>query len=636
MSYRSFTRVLGGDTNLERKCRLLFGVSLLLLIVGAFWYAERLMRKLILSNTAHTLGYHVQNTLMSSHFGTLSSDSSEEANAVTDGYRRALAEFYSDAKRANHFTEVLMLSDRTSMKQGEWPKWQGDSLRVCALDDAEGQLMQVLQAELLQHIISINNLPTTNDSAANPTKPFDSAIKDVAESKPREAAIDPVHRLIPRPALGKYFYYQPVYWKASCGDCHVLNEDPAQWPLRVVKVTMPSTTITAEMNWFIAMLLTTAFVTVFLSMIALYAVVRYVIVKPLQHLRDISEEVRRGNTNLRADLQTNDEFQELGDSFNRMLRHLVDAQLELRETNRQLDGRLDQLAQANMHLFEMNRLKSDFLANMSHELRTPLNSIIGFADILQGVDSLDARHRRYATNIGRSGRSLLEIINDILDLAKLESGRMECRPSEFSIESLLQENCDMVRSLSEEKNIDLELTVAHDLPMVYQDQGKVQQIVTNLLSNAIKFTPEGGRITVSAHCPVAERLAIVVADTGIGIAEDDRNVIFEKFRQGSAVLGRDNLTREYSGTGLGLSIVKELSRLLEGEISFTSEVGKGSEFTVTLPLRWAKPARHEASLANRLEDLSRTEYLLLTALEESSREAISPERLEPINPSDEP
>jgi two-component system, NarL family, sensor histidine kinase BarA len=260
-----------------------------------------------------------------------------------------------------------------------------------------------------------------------------------------------------------------------------------------------------------------------------------------------------------------------------------------------------------MHLFEMNRLKSDFLANMSHELRTPLNSIIGFADILQGLESLDVRHRRYASNIGRSGRSLLEIINDILDLAKLESGRMECRPSEFSIEALVQENCDMVRSLSEEKNIDLEARVPEGLPLVYQDQGKVQQIVTNLLSNAIKFTPEGGRITVSAYPVNDDTLALVVADTGIGIAEEDRQVIFEKFRQGSAVLGRDNLTREYSGTGLGLSIVKELCRLLEGEITFASEVGKGTEFSVLLPWRWSKPTRHDASLSNRIDELTRSE-----------------------------
>jgi two-component system, NarL family, sensor histidine kinase BarA len=118
---------------------------------------------------------------------------------------------------------------------------------------------------------------------------------------------------------------------------------------------------------------------------------------------------------------------------------------------------------------------------------------------------------------------------------------------------------------------------------MYQDQSKIQQILTNLLSNAIKFTPEGGRITVSAKCNTQGLIALSIADTGVGIAEADRDVIFEKFRQGAAVLGRDNLTREYSGTGLGLSIVRELCRLMGGEVSLESELGKGSTFTITIP-----------------------------------------------------
>ena len=120
--------------------------------------------------------------------------------------------------------------------------------------------------------------------------------------------------------------------------------------------------------------------------------------------------------------------------------------------------------------------------------------------------------------------------------------------------------------------------------MLYQDQGKVQQILTNLLSNAIKFTPEGGRIEVSASLSPDGRIAMTVEDTGVGIAEEDRDIIFEKFRQSSTVLGDDGLTREYSGTGLGLSIVKELCKLLKGEIDFESEVGRGSTFTVRLPV----------------------------------------------------
>jgi signal transduction histidine kinase len=151
----------------------------------------------------------------------------------------------------------------------------------------------------------------------------------------------------------------------------------------------------------------------------------------------------------------------------------------------------------------------------------------------------------------------------------------------------------MMRSLSEDKNIDLVVVVDPAAPPIYQDQSKVQQILTNLLSNAIEFTPEGGRITVRTEHSIDDLLVLTVSDTGVGIPEEDRDVIFEKFRQSKAGIRGDALTREYSGTGLGLSIVKELCKLLGGEISFTSELGKGSTFTVTLP--WSLPNRSRAA-----------------------------------------
>jgi signal transduction histidine kinase len=175
------------------------------------------------------------------------------------------------------------------------------------------------------------------------------------------------------------------------------------------------------------------------------------------------------------------------------------------------------------------------------------------------------------------------MINDILDLAKMEAGKMDVRLTEFRIDAILQAQCDLVRSLAEQKHIDVRMEIEEALPPLFQDQSKVQQIVTNLLSNAIKFTPEGGRITVGAQGDGRGNIAIFVADTGVGIAEQDREIIFEKFRQGAITSGGDNFTREYSGTGLGLSIVKELCRLLGGEITVESELGKGSTFRVTLP-----------------------------------------------------
>jgi signal transduction histidine kinase len=346
-------------------------------------------------------------------------------------------------------------------------------------------------------------------------------------------------------------------------------------------------------------------VTVVVALVALWIIVRYVVVKPLNHLRDVSDAVARGHIEQRAEINTGDEFEELATSFNKMLRHLVDTQAEIRNINESLDAKVDELAQLNMRLYDMNRMKSEFLAGMSHELRTPLNSIIGFSEVLQGIESLTDKQRRYVQNIQKSGRQLLDMINEILDLAKLEAGRMELRLSEFEIDRLIAAQCDMVRPLTEEKNLDLVLNVPADLPPLYQDQAKIQQILTNLLSNAIKFTPEGGRITVSARSTPQGMIELTVADTGVGIAEADREIIFEKFRQGAMVLGRDALTREFSGTGLGLSIVKELCKRMGGEVSVESELGKGSKFRVLLPWMVVQASKQTTALQAKLDELTR-------------------------------
>ena len=212
----------------------------------------------------------------------------------------------------------------------------------------------------------------------------------------------------------------------------------------------------------------------------------------------VSDAISRGNISLRAEIHTGDEFEELGLAFNRMLRHLVTVQEELRQVNANLDGKVDELAQANMRLYEMNRIKSDFLATMSHELRTPLNSILGFSDVLGSIASLDDKQKRYVQNIQKSGRMLLDMINDILDLAKIESGKMDVRLTEFRIEQVVG---GPVRhgpaADARRRTSTCETQVEPDLPPLHQDQARVQQILNNLLSNAIKFTPEGGRITVT-------------------------------------------------------------------------------------------------------------------------------------------
>ncbi|MEM9185972.1 MAG: HAMP domain-containing sensor histidine kinase, partial [Planctomycetota bacterium] len=354
-----------------------------------------------------------------------------------------------------------------------------------------------------------------------------------------------------------------------------------------------------------------------LSMFLLYFIVRYVIVKPLQHLRDVADAVREGDVEQRADINTGDEFEELAAAFNRMLRRLLRQQDALQDVNGELDSKVDQLAQANMRLFEMNRVKSDFLATMSHELRTPLNSILGFSDVLSTIESLDDKQQRYVGNIQRSGKMLLEMINDILDLAKMESGKMDVRPTDFRIENVVAAQCDMARPLSERKNIDLVCEYPEGLPPLRQDQAKLQQVVNNLLSNAIKFTPEGGRIVVTAereHDGDREGLSgdgamlrLTVQDTGVGIGDDEQQLVFEKFRQGaSATAGGGVMTREQPGAGLGLSIVRELCRLLGGDVALDSTVGKGSTFTVHVPWKLSISKNLDAELERGVEALTRS------------------------------
>jgi signal transduction histidine kinase len=374
--------------------------------------------------------------------------------------------------------------------------------------------------------------------------------------------------------------------------------------------------------WNNAVLLATAIVTAFLAMLAAWAIVRYVIVKPVLHLKDVSDGIARGTLDLRADIRTGDEFEELSHAFNRMLRHLTTVQDELREVNTDLDGKVDELAQVNLRLYEMNKLKDDFLATMSHELRTPLNSILGFSDVLSRAENLHEKQRRFVKNIQTSGRDLMALINDLLDLAKIESGKMELQGVEFSLIDLVERQVASLAPMAERKNIDLSWHVAPELPTVLQDPGKLGQILNNLLSNAIKFTPEGGRVRVTARpCPRPEPpradsepgkrtddgrpspgsrdsggwFELLVEDTGIGIPLEDQDTIFEKFRQGRSIPGqRDTMTREYGGTGLGLSIVKELTKLLGGEVLLDSEFGKGSTFTVRLPAQLDESRRQRS------------------------------------------
>jgi signal transduction histidine kinase len=582
--YRSLKRVLG-ESNLERKFRWLFGISIGTLILAAFlgvWY----IAKNLIDNTARHKGRDlVRMVLVDLHWKRWNTD---PTNPGEDRLRQQL----TTALAQEEYKAIILKLDPNPE-----PPLAGTVVNLPG-NDYERTLLERLKERAQAEAEELGSTPS------------DKLLQ----------TLPPIAEAIRAPQQDYWYYYQVVRWSETCIQCHggmhgAFAESASSYsgsafdlnnnPFRVVRVRMPYDETRSAINFTVAVLMTVGLLTVFLSMVAFYFVVRYIVIKPLQHLRDVSEEVTGGDLAQRADIHTGDEFEDLAESFNKMLRHLIETQAELRGANDELDHKVDELARLNMQLHEMNRLRGEFLANMSHELRTPLNSIIGFAEVLQGLDSLNDKQKRYAQNIQKSGRNLLDMINDILDLAKMEAGKMEVRLTEFRIDRIIHDQCDLVRELAEEKNIDLKIEIESDLPLLYQDQTKVQQILTNLLSNAIKFTPEGGRITVGAKGDPKGRIEFWVADTGVGIPNSEKEIIFEKFRQGKAVLGRDNLTREYSGTGLGLSIVKELCKLLGGEIAVESELGKGSTFRVVIPwMRTEQPAA-ATKLNARLEDITR-------------------------------
>jgi len=238
-----------------------------------------------------------------------------------------------------------------------------------------------------------------------------------------------------------------------------------------------------------------------------------------------------------------------------------------------------ELEQKSRELETTSRHKSEFLANMSHELRTPLNAIIGFSEVLQEqmFGELNQKQIEYARDIHGSGQHLLSLINDILDLSKIEAGHMELSLADFDLPTAVENAATLVRERATRHGVRLEVEVDNSLGRFYADERKFKQILLNLLSNAVKFTPEGGQVRLRAE-QVKDELLVSVIDSGVGIALDDQELIFEEFRQ---VATKDRSKPE--GTGLGLALTKRFVEMHGGRISVRSEVGKGSTFAFTLP-----------------------------------------------------
>ncbi|MCR4290091.1 MAG: ammonium transporter [Candidatus Scalindua sp.] len=243
--------------------------------------------------------------------------------------------------------------------------------------------------------------------------------------------------------------------------------------------------------------------------------------------------------------------------------------------------RTDELQKANIALEKANNLKSEFLATMSHELRTPLNAIIGFAEVLKDeiIGTVTDEQKEYLDDIHKSGQHLLNMINSILDLSKIEAGKLELQYEEFSIEDAINEVLHTVMGFANKKSIRIDTRIKKDIPPLLADKVKFKQIMFNLLSNAVKFTPEKGNIAITAT-NTTHSIQFGVSDTGIGINPEDTTIIFDAFRQVDS-----SLARNYEGVGLGLTVTKRLVELHGGRIWVKSEYKKGSTFIFTLPLK---------------------------------------------------
>jgi signal transduction histidine kinase len=294
-------------------------------------------------------------------------------------------------------------------------------------------------------------------------------------------------------------------------------------------------------------------------------------VRPIHAIGTSAAQIGAGTLDHRIEVRTGDELEALADEFNRMAARLQESYADL---ERKVEERTQALEVANRH-------KSEFLANMSHELRTPLNAIIGFSEVLldRMFGEVNEKQKEYLQDIMESGRHLLALINDILDLSKIEAGRMELEPMDFDLPQAIDSAVMLVRERATRRGITLNRAVDGRLGHITGDERKIRQVILNLLSNAIKFTPEGGRIDIRAVPGEGVAAEVSVSDTGVGIALEDQDAVFEEFRQ----VGPSAAKQE--GTGLGLALSRRFIELHGGRIWVKSQVGVGSTFTFTIPVR---------------------------------------------------
>jgi len=350
------------------------------------------------------------------------------------------------------------------------------------------------------------------------------------------------------------------------------------------------------------------------ALLVLYIITQKLILQPVRALRDTAQRVQEGNVAIRSEIKTGDEFEHLAETFNSMLNDLQVGQDRLRSINSALDLKLHELAESNSSLYHAAKVKGEFLANVSHELRTPLNSIIGFAELLMEVAKADAerdstpavlKRIRYLENILTAGRNLLNLINTLLEMSRIEAGRVELTVERMNLRDACEGLVGLLAPIADKRGVQLKLEVSDDVPVISTDVKKFQQVIFNFLSNAVKFVepmertgrqpqvtlraerlrgsggPEGGQ----------DRVRVSVIDNGPGIPREEQEKVFDKFYQLDG-----GHTREHTGTGLGLAISKELAQILQSELQLVSDVGRGSMFSLIMPLTLGETHVEESAL----------------------------------------
>lgn len=351
-----------------------------------------------------------------------------------------------------------------------------------------------------------------------------------------------------------------------------------------------------------------------LAVVVFYIVTHRIVLVPVRQLRETAEQVREGDLTIRSSIRTGDEYEELALAFNAMLGKLQESSDRQRSINRALDLKLGELAEANTALYEANRVKAEFLASVSHELRTPLNSIIGFAELLLEIANSEpetddaaqntklTKRRRYLEHIVTAGQHLMGLIEGLLEMAKIEAGKIEFKPEPVDLADLCGVLASMVHPQAARKGVEVRVDTQPGLPIVRSDPKRLQQVLYNFLSNAVKFIEDDASdraVTLRAERVIAknpsehDRVRLSVIDTGPGIPPDEQERIFEKFHRLDQTHAPDR-----GGAGLGLAICRELAKVLQGELEVSSAIGSGSVFGLVIPVEPDEVRSREVRLEN--------------------------------------